>query len=373
MRYRVYWGILMALCLIHASVTYAQTSEKDITVQTDGYGVSKNDALLQAKRSAIEKGIGTVLISATEVKNYEVQKDVIITKTLGAVKSYTLLSERTAADGSYQVTIQATVSLSSIRKDLMALKILLESMDKPRMMVVVKEKNGKVAETIILDFLQQKGFTLVDAATVGMHLKRDEKFIERVVAGDAVAAAKLGAENGAEYLITGKMTKSISEGNVVRKYGMYSGQASIQLKVVNCSTAKVIASTSETAAFAHIAKDTAMTKAAEMAAQKIMDDKLFETIVASFQDTVNNGVALDVVIKDVPNFKTQKEIQTRLADLSNVVTVNKRRFTQKVLYLSVVFKGNADSFSEAADGLKIKKQEITITDIVGNRIEGVLK
>jgi len=47
---------------------------------------------------------------------------------------------------------------------LAALKILLESMDRPRMMVLIREVDGKTAENAIIAFLKDKSFDLVDAA-----------------------------------------------------------------------------------------------------------------------------------------------------------------------------------------------------------------
>ncbi len=60
-------GLLM--CFLVASLS-AQTTDGDIRVQAEGFGMSKDDALLKAKRDAVEKGIGTVLISHTEINNF---------------------------------------------------------------------------------------------------------------------------------------------------------------------------------------------------------------------------------------------------------------------------------------------------------------
>ena len=68
---------LLGLFLVFTSLLYAKGSQGDITILADGYGISRSDALLKAKRDAVERGIGTVLISRTEVKNIELQKDVI--------------------------------------------------------------------------------------------------------------------------------------------------------------------------------------------------------------------------------------------------------------------------------------------------------
>ena len=144
---------LMLSVLFLTGLLHAQTPASDITVEAEGFGISKNDALLKAKRNAVEKGIGTFLISETEIKNYELQKDIILTKTMGSVKHYALLEEKKQGPQDFYARIRAVVSLADIQADLAALKILLESMDKPRMLVVIKEQNGQTAENTIIDFL----------------------------------------------------------------------------------------------------------------------------------------------------------------------------------------------------------------------------
>jgi hypothetical protein len=360
--------MLLLLFLVWAGSTYAQTNEGDITVQAEGVGISKNDALLKAKRDAVEKGIGTFLISQTEIKNFELQKDVILTKTVGAVKHYDILEEKQQGPKDFFVRIQAVVALADIKADLAALKILLESMDKPRMMVVIQEQGGKIAENAIIDYLRQKGFDLVDAAAVAALMQKGDQFVRRAVTGDPAAAAQLGASNGAEYVIVGTVTKSLKESAFLKESGMVSGQASISAKVVNCSTAKVISANSTSSAAVHVSADTAQAQATAKAAAKLMDRSLFEAIVASFQDMVNNGLPLDVVVKTVPDFKTQKAVQQLLAGLDGVVSASKKAFSSGQLSLAVVYKGNADAFSEAVDGRHVLEKRLSVTDIVGSRV-----
>jgi hypothetical protein len=111
-----------------------------------------------------------------------------------------------------------------------------------------------------------------------------------------------------------------------------------------------------------------MARAAEQAARKLMDGELFETIISSFQDIINNGVALEVSIKNVANFRTQKAVQSILNDISQVVSVHRRSFGDGWLRLSVRFKGNADTFSEKVDGLSVAGNRLAVTDIAGNAV-----
>jgi hypothetical protein len=362
----------LLLCFLGAPLR-AQTTEGDITVQAEGFGISREDALLKAKRNAVEKGIGTVLISHTEINNFELQKDIILSRTMGSVKQYDILKEQTESDGSVFIRINALVSLASIKADLAALKILLESMDKPRMMVLIREVDGKTAENTILTYLKDKSFDLVDVASVAALLKMEETLINRAVQGDPGAAAQIGAKNGAEYVIVGSVTKSLKETKLLSESGMISGQATISAKVINCSNARVVASNSASSAAYHVSGKVAQANASQKAAEKLMDRKLFETIVATFQDMINNGFSLDVTVKNVPNFKTQKSVRAFLGDLPQVVSVTKKAFGGGILGVTVVFKGNADAFSELVDGKTTAGKTVSVTDIAASSVTLLLE
>jgi hypothetical protein len=356
-------GLFSSLSLLDATPL-----ESDITVNSEGFGNSKTSALLDAKRNAVEQGIGTVLISQTEVKNFELQKDVILTNTLGSIKKYQILEENRQSAPSYHIRVRAVVSLANIKSNLMALKILLESMDKPRIMVVISEANGKASETAIVDYLRAKEFDLVDPAIVAALMQKGDRVIKRMMAGDATVAAKLGAEKGAEYILLGQVSTNLLKSDLLAETGMKSGQATLTAKVINCSTARIIASKSADSVQIHASAEVAMTRAAEQAARKLMDRELFETLVSSFQDIINNGVALEVSIKNVANFRVQKAVQRVLNDISQVVSVHRRSFGNGWLRLSVRFKGNADTFSEEVDGLSVAGNRLSVTNIAGNAV-----
>ena len=361
-------ALLISILFIFAVPLYAKTSEGDIIVEAEGYGTSSKTALLQAKRSAVEEGIGVVLISQTEVKNFEVQKDVILSKAMGSVKKYSILQEEKQSDGNYHIKIQAVVSLASIKSDLAALKILLDSMDKPRMMVVIREEGGHAVETTIIDYLTDKKFQLVDASAIAALMHSEQELIKRATEGDPAAAAQIGALNGAEYALVGKVSKGLMKSTLLADTGMKSGQASVTAKVINCSTAAIIASKSATGAAVHVSGEIAMAQAAEKAARKLMDRELFEKIVSSFQDMINNGISLDVTIENVIKFKMQKAIRQAITEFSDVVSVRKRSFGGGKLQLSVQFKGNADSFSETIDGATVQDKNLSVTDVAGSRV-----
>ena len=358
---------LLAPLSAHGAQAQAPKTSGDKTVTVEGVGADKQEALLQAKRAAVEEGIGVILTSQTEVENFMLKKDKVITQSVGAVRSYDLLKEERKGDA-WHVKIKAVVSLDSITADLMALKILLAAMDKPRTMVLIQEEGGSNVESAVVDYLQKKGFDLVDPAQSAALMAKDDPFIKKATEGDPVAAAKLGAENGAEYVVVGSVKKSVLAGEVIKDTGMKSGQAVLTIKVVNCSNARIVATKSASAAAVHIADGTAMAQAATKAANSLLDKKLFEAIIASFQDSINNGATYEVVISGVKSYSQQKNAAKILEDTEGVVSVSRRSFGGGKLELTVMFKGNAESLCDRVDSKPVDEAKLLVTNISGNRI-----
>jgi hypothetical protein len=272
-----------------------------------------------------------------------------------------VLSEMTGPDGMVTVKIKAVVSTQQINDDLVALHILLESMQKPRVMVLIREDNmqdssasGSVAENEVINFLTQKGFSLVDPAAVE-RLKMQEQ-VQQALEGNEAAAAAIGAQAGAEMVIAGSAVSRVAEEVSVNLGGMKSCQADVSLKVIVCATAAVITAKNEHAAAVHINPVSGGAKAIGLAVRKLLDRHLFEKIVASWQDQINNGIPLRVTVSGVKIFKTSKAVMDGLPTISRgVVTVSKRGWNQAtgILELEVLYKGNCDGFCETVDSKKL--------------------
>jgi hypothetical protein len=199
-------------------------------------------------------------------------------------------------------------------------------------------------------------------------MKKSDRMIEQATQGDPVAAARIGAENGAEYVLVGKVSKSQVENPLLKSSGMISGQASLTAKVVNASNARIVASKSANGAAAHISPDLARSKAAEKAGQKLMDDKLFEEILASFQDTVNNGATVEVTIRNLSDYQAQKSAGRLLEETSGVASVSRRGFFGGEAVYTVVFRGRIDTFCDAVDGKPVAGKKLAVTSVAGSNI-----
>jgi len=222
--------LVTAICGIMLTVLPAIAQQKpseEIVAEGSGIGANKQEALMAAKRDAIEKGIGMILLSQTEVENFMVKRDQIITKTIGAVKSYEVLKEAAASDGSYEMRIKAVLSRQTMRDDLAAFQILIEDMNKPRVMVIIGENNvgndeptNSATETAVIKFLRDPyEFDIIDP-NIAADIKSSQQKMA-ALDGDAKAAAAIGAQYGAEVILAepGRFLVATAATSVARVIG----------------------------------------------------------------------------------------------------------------------------------------------------------
>lgn len=91
------------------------SNSKDIIVLTvSSDGPTKDDAVKNALRTAIEQAFGAFVSANTTILNEELVKDEIVTVTNGSIKEYKEISSAQTANGTYSVTLSATVSLPNL-------------------------------------------------------------------------------------------------------------------------------------------------------------------------------------------------------------------------------------------------------------------
>lgn len=105
----VYIGILYALPVTEA---FAQIGEVEIVVS--GTGITKEAAVNNALRSAIEQSFGAFVSSNTAILNDEIVKDEIVTVSSGTIKKYYILSLIHLPDNLTEVSLQVNVSTAKL-------------------------------------------------------------------------------------------------------------------------------------------------------------------------------------------------------------------------------------------------------------------
>jgi hypothetical protein len=216
-----------------------------------GADIARDQALRDALRKAVEQGVGTYVSSESRVQNFQLISDRIYSQASGYVASYRVVSED-RADDLYRVVVRARVKLDRIEDDLAAIGILVQEQGRPRILVLVKlvgntddftvagnMMDREMVETRIVAYLQDRGFPVVDEATVKQNL--DTGQLGRILRGDNQAAVVAGLKSGAEIVIAGLMDQRTERKRV--PYAQSDAdfyQVRLSCRAVNAQSAEVL-------------------------------------------------------------------------------------------------------------------------------------
>ena len=201
---KLFKNALLAIFLLKATYIFAQVQ----TATGIGYGLTKDAAVEQAKRDAVEQGLGAYMTSNTTVTSTSIE-DNIYSKAQGFVKTFKIIKESKGPDGNFEITIEAQVTdmIDQVMADEAAFQTLLNSMNRPRIIFLVKEQNlidnmeTNFAETQLLSMFYDKGFDVVDRQLVqGLRGQQD---YTAALDGDVTAPAKIASQLGAEVIVIG--------------------------------------------------------------------------------------------------------------------------------------------------------------------------
>jgi len=90
------------------------TSIPEKSINVIGTGTTKENAIQDALRNAVEKATGVFIYSVTEVNNFQIERDKIIASSRGFVKEYKVIEEK-HLDNNYFITVNVKVNSDSIK------------------------------------------------------------------------------------------------------------------------------------------------------------------------------------------------------------------------------------------------------------------
>ncbi len=352
--------------LLFMSIIWAQAQ----TAQGTGYGQTKDAAIEQAKRDAVEVGLGAFISSETVV-TATTFNDNIYSNAQGFVKTFKVVSESQGPDGLWEVTIAAEVTqmLDQVMQDEAALQTLLNAMNRPRIIFMIREENlidntpTDFAETKLLSMFYEKGFDVVDRQLV--QALKGEPDYEQALAGNVSAAAKIASMLGAEVIVIG--TAKISSGGKV--YNMVSGQADLNGKIVRSDTGEILAVVpSAHGKKPHISASTAGVNAVNDAADKLGTD-IIRQLIQKWSTQQSNFIKVFIVLKNADfmsymTFESFLKAQT----VSGIRNAYAKSLNDGVAEFEVEFEGKAQDLAmglsrTSPDGLNFR-----VTGLSGNRL-----
>jgi len=340
------------------------------TIEGVGYGLTKDAAIEQAKRDAVEIGLGAYISSETVVTATSLT-DNIYSKAQGFVKTFKVISENKGPDGNWEVTISAEVTaiLDEVMQDEAALQTLLSSMNRPRIIFLVREENlidnvpTDFAETKLLSQFYEKGFDVVDRQLV--QALKGEPDYENALSGNVSAAAKVASQLGADIIVIG--TAKISSGGIF--YGMTSGQADINGKIVRVDTGDILAVVPNAhGKKPHISPTTAGVNAMNDAAGTL-GTEIIRQLIEKWSTAQSNFVKCYIVLKNADFMSyTMFETFLKAQTVSGIRNAYSKSLNDGVAEYEIEFEGKAMDLAMGLSKTQPDGFNIKVTGIIGNRI-----
>jgi hypothetical protein len=351
--------LLLTISVRDASAQETRTvsAEGVATIQQGAVDMARDAALEDAQKRAVEQAIGIMIDSQTQVENYQLISDKILSQTKGYISRYNVTGQ-TQEGPLLRVRITAEVSLGKLNDDLSAIGILLGQMHKPRTMVMIAEQNvgqewnawwwghqGEqtdigVVENTFIDVFTQKGFEFIDHVTAAKDIRLTSAYKTQEL--NAEQAMTLGNQADAEVVIVGRGLASLY-GDIGG--GMKSVQADVSAKAVRTDTGQVIATVTAHAAAVHITDTTAgieaLKKASNQAAEQMM-----EKILAVYSREAGGTRPISITITGLNKTQFVKFKDMLMNQVRGIKDLHERDFNGITARISVDSRVSAQTLSD---------------------------
>jgi len=355
---------------------------------------ARDEALRDAKKKAVEQGVGGLLTSETEVKNFQVVSDRIVTKSKGAVKDVKILREGPVDNGAnYEVVISCVVDDDVLKHSMEAFRLMQQMSGRKTIFVVYNPKvqgdlplnleNGDhfyLIESAVIAFSQSflaRSFHIIDPDGWKKVLKNREIMAIANEADFEDEVTALAKDAGAQYVVIFTLMTSDT------KSGKYKqALAKIQVKLINTGSAALIFTDEGDARKKYKPTTSGMIVYEKMGdairkATKTLRIKLVDSLVNKLYDYADDGAPMFV------SFHTGKKSQVRTfikminglkrVTSSKVITRINKDVTMHVygvgdtdvfleeledaFYTNRKFKGYALSPAQTGEGLELNMEE----------------
>jgi hypothetical protein len=353
----LFLSVMIFVRAASAQETKTVSAEGVAAIQQGAVDMARDAAIEDAQKRAVEMAIGILIDSQTQVENYQLISDKILSQTKGYITRYNIASE-TADSGLLRVRINAEVALGRLNDDLSAIGILLGQMHKPRTMIMIAEQNighewyawwwgyhGEqtdigVVENTFMDVFTQKGFEFIDHATAAKEIKVTAAY--KIQDLTAEQARTLGNQADAEVVIVGKALAKLY-GDIGG--GIKSVQADLSAKAIRTDTGQVIATATTHAAAVHITDTTAGIEAFKKASNQAAE-QMMEKILAVYSREAGGTRPVNITITGLNKTQFVKFKDVLRNQVRGIKDLHERSFNGTTARISVDSKVSAQTLSD---------------------------
>ena len=172
---------LKSTCLLFFIISVSLIAQV-VDVRTTGTGTTFDNAKNSALRNAVEQVLGTYIKSASEVENFILVKNKILSKSEGFCKSYDIL-KKTSQNGTWTVDLKVRVAKNQLEAELEDYAVIISNIGNPRVLVFYDKKTPKQLEVFtkqaiirVNQYLLDRGFNVSDYDQLEEIMNSDEEW-----------------------------------------------------------------------------------------------------------------------------------------------------------------------------------------------------
>ncbi|MCS6949455.1 MAG: hypothetical protein NZ520_03220 [bacterium] len=311
---------LLVVCVLVAAAVVGAQEGSDVEVVASGMAAISSDraasleeAILDAKRNAVEQALGVIVNAEALAQNYEVVWETIHTRSEGYVKQWELLGEPEwdARQGLVTVRIRATIGTVRAVKDLWEIPEVYRALERPRVGVKLVSADSRQPEAVstaaLVSALRARGFDAVDS-TSG---QRAEVLITGTVRTEA--GIRLG-DKDAPYGL----------GSVIATQKAYA-----DVRVVWADTGAVIVPPlrGEATGFSFHSNEEAREEALRTLGRDLVEESkgaLAQKVLSAWAVQLLQGLQVRLVVRGA-DYRTLAQFSDRLREMRGVVRVERER------------------------------------------------
>lgn len=369
------WMTSLAVATVLFAGAGARGDDDIVVLKVTGQGLDEDGAVKDALRHAIEQGGQQEIASKSKTKDFQLEYDVILSRSSGLVKDYKVLSKNSAA-GITTVQVEAHVSKKLIDATWADVAILLKQLGRPKIMVIFTEiihdldrveENREVVQrdsalgTQIERKLLKLGFKVVNP---GQMKDIDKKKAEAAAMSDDTAALKTIAMNyGAQVYIKGTSRASGPQHTTAAGINLNMWETDATIQGFWTETADAIFSNTMTGVRggSQVAGPVGGRQALEKTGVRLADASVYDLLEAWTRGT-SGGVG-DVIIEvaNVADIKQRVAMKKAFAEVQGVeeVTVEGVKGTVK---FTIQTHMNAEQFVEHLAEMKFDGFTLDVED-----------
>jgi hypothetical protein len=353
-------SFLFTLIDVHAQDTIRAVGMA--TIHKGAIDIARDKAIENAQRNAVEEKVGVMITSVSEVENYQLKLDQILSESKGFINSYKVISEKRQGKN-YKVTIEADIGVGKLRDRMSAVDLIMLRKSKPRLMFIFSDRDQKdaIAEAAMARYFLAQGFKVIDADSA-KKIKGYEQL--RNLTSDRTGIKKIAHRYGAEIIILGKVevvTKSFKMGDVE----ISGNEVMVSGKVINGDTGEVIATDSK------VRKGEVKVTTEEVA--KELAKGMKEGILERWSSELTNVATVTLEVSGLKSYRELSRFKELLsAEAKGVKHVLQRSYRGGEVELDVEIRGNTQSLADDIAAITMNGRKIKIVNITQNKIEAKL-